>query len=76
VEKTPARPPSGTTIAVGPERVITLTHMGPPPVSADRNELLKAWNAFPNLAELSGKVSVNVRAESENGFDRNKLRTG
>ena len=44
--------------------------------SADRNELFSAWNAIANLADLAGKVSVNVRAESANGFDKTKLQNG
>ena len=44
--------------------------------SADRSELFSAWNAIANLADLAGKVSVTVRAESANGFDRTKLQNG
>ncbi len=44
--------------------------------SADRNQLFPAWNAVANLADLAGKVSVTVRAESEKGFDRSKLQNG
>ena len=44
--------------------------------SADRNQLFSAWNAIANLADLAGKVSVTVRAESANGFDRTKLQNG
>jgi hypothetical protein len=44
--------------------------------SADRNQLFAAWNAVANLADLAGKVSVSVHAESENGFDRGKLQNG
>ncbi|MGQ0593359.1 MAG: ATP-binding protein, partial [Gammaproteobacteria bacterium] len=44
--------------------------------SADRNQLFTAWNAVANLADLAGKVSVTVRAESEKGFDRSKLQNG
>lgn len=42
--------------------------------SADRNKLFAAWNAVANLADMAGKVSVTVRAESEEGLDPNKLR--
>jgi hypothetical protein len=38
--------------------------------------LYTAWNAIANLADLAGKVAVSVRAESEKGFDRNKLQNG
>ena len=29
-----------------------------------------------SLADLAGKVSVTLRAESDNGFDRSKLQNG
>ena len=44
--------------------------------SGDRDQLFNAWNAIANLADMAGKVSVSVRAESEQGFDRNKLQNG
>jgi hypothetical protein len=44
--------------------------------SADRNLLFAAWNAIANLADLAGKVSVTVRADSAQGFDRSKLQNG
>ncbi len=44
--------------------------------SADRNQLFSAWNAIANLADLAGKVTVTVRADSPEGFDRNKLQNG
>lgn len=44
--------------------------------AADRNQLFTAWNAIANLADMAGKVSVSVRAESEKGFDRSKLNNG
>ena len=44
--------------------------------SADRNQLFSAWNAIANLADLAGKVNVTVRADSAEGFDRNKLQNG
>lgn len=44
--------------------------------SADRNQLYTAWNALANLADLAGKVSVTVKAESPNGFDKTKLQNG
>jgi len=44
--------------------------------AADRNQLFNAWNAIANLADMAGKVSVSVRAESEKGFDRSKLQNG
>lgn len=44
--------------------------------SADRNQLFSAWNAIANLADLAGKVSVTIRADSAEGFDRSKLENG
>jgi hypothetical protein len=44
--------------------------------SADRNQLFSAWNAIANLADLAGKVNVTVRADSAEGFERNKLQNG
>jgi len=44
--------------------------------TADRNALFTAWNAIANLADMAGKVNVTVKAESESGFDRNKLQNG
>jgi hypothetical protein len=44
--------------------------------SADRNQLFSAWNAIANLADLAGKVTVTVRADSAEGFDESKLQNG
>jgi hypothetical protein len=44
--------------------------------TADRTGLFTAWNAIANLADLAGKVSLIVRAESEKGFDKAKLQNG
>jgi hypothetical protein len=44
--------------------------------SADRNQLFSAWNAIANLADLAGKVSVTVHADSAEGFDKGKLQNG
>jgi len=44
--------------------------------TADRNQLFKAWNAVANLADMAGKVTVTVRAESQGGFDKSKLENG
>src|SRR5271166_6440294 len=41
--------------------------------SAGRDQLFTAWNAVANLADLAGKVTVTVRADSPEGFDNNKL---
>jgi hypothetical protein len=42
--------------------------------TADRDQLYNAWHAVANLADMSGKVCVSISAESEEGFDKNKLR--
>jgi len=63
---------------------ITPPPLGPPAAektvefsfSADRNQLFTAWNAIANLADLAGKVNVTVRAESVEGFDKNRLQNG
>lgn len=44
--------------------------------SADKTQLYTAWNANANLADLAGKVNVTVRADSAEGFDKNKLQNG
>jgi hypothetical protein len=44
--------------------------------TADRDGLFAAWNALANLADMSGKVAVSVRAESDQGFDKSKLQNG
>jgi hypothetical protein len=59
-------PPAGT----GPQRTVEISF------SADRNQLFAAWNAIANLADLAGKVTVTVRAESAGGFDKGKLQNG
>ncbi|MHC4618999.1 MAG: DUF499 domain-containing protein [Planctomycetota bacterium] len=43
---------------------------------ADRNALYTAWNSAANLADLAGKISVTLRAESLEGFDKGKLENG
>jgi len=43
---------------------------------ADRHQLFRAWNAIANLADLAGKVTVTIRAESDKGFDKAKLQNG
>jgi len=44
--------------------------------TADRNQLYTAWNAIANLADLAGKVTIIVRAESAEGLDRSRLQNG
>ena len=68
-------PPSGPndvpgTSSSGAQRSVEITF------SADRSQLFLAWNAIANLADLAGKVSVTVRADSAEGFDKGKLQNG
>jgi len=42
--------------------------------TANRDQLFGAWQAVANLADMAGKVFVTIDAESEEGFDKNKLR--
>jgi hypothetical protein len=42
--------------------------------NADRDQLFNAWPAVANLADMAGTVTVSINAESEEGFDKNKLR--
>jgi len=44
--------------------------------SANRNQLFTAWNAIASLADLAGKVSVTISAESESGSDKSELNNG
>ena len=62
---TPPAPPGPA-----PERLVEIAF------SADRNQLFIAWNAVANLADMAGKVSVMLRAESQEGFDQGKLQNG
>jgi hypothetical protein len=61
---------AGALAGTGVQRTVELTFQG------DRNQLYSAWNAVANLADMAGKVSVTVRADSEKGFDKNKLQNG
>jgi hypothetical protein len=68
-------PPSGPndasgTSPAGAQRSVEINF------SADRSQLFSAWNAIANLADLAGKVSVTVRADSAEGFDTGKLQNG
>jgi len=44
--------------------------------TGNRTQLFQAWNAVANLADMAGKVTVTVRAESPTGFDKSKLQNG
>ena len=66
----PSGPPGTTPSGLAPQTAVEISF------SADRNQLFSAWNAIANLADLAGKVSVRVRAESAEGFDKGKLQNG
>lgn len=44
--------------------------------TANSDKIFTAWQAIANLAEMAGSVAVTIRASSEKGFDKNKLRNG
>ncbi len=62
--------PSAPGLAQQLQTVVELTF------AADRNQLFTAWNALANLADLAGKISITVRAESSKGLDRTRLQNG
>lgn len=66
----PSPVPPGKVPSAGTEKVVNISF------SADRNALFVAWNAAANLADMAGKVDVMLHAESEEGFDKNKLQNG
>ena len=67
---TPPPPGPGPTPLVETEKLVEFGF------TADRDQLYTAWNAIANLADMAGCVSVNIRAESEEGFDKSKLENG
>jgi hypothetical protein len=78
---TPVTPGTGTGASVISETPTPVTAAAGQKVldlkfTADRDGLFAAWNALANLADMSGKVTVNVHAESEQGFDKSKLQNG
>ncbi|MBI3818879.1 MAG: ATP-binding protein [Planctomycetes bacterium] len=68
--ESPSPQPAVGTSAATTEKHVEITF------SADRNQLFKVWEAVANLADLAGRVSVTLRAESEKGLDKSKLRNG
>jgi len=42
-------------------------------LAADRSGLFAAWPALANLADMAGKITVAVRAESASGLDKHAL---
>jgi hypothetical protein len=69
-------PPPGISSGASPSEVSGAQKSVEIIFSADRNQLFSAWNAIANLADLAGKVNVTVRADSADGFDKNKLQNG
>ena len=43
-------------------------------VKVDRPKLLKTFNALCNLVEIAGEIKIAVDAQSEEGFDRHRIR--
>lgn len=41
--------------------------------TADRDKLFDAWRALANLADLTGRITINAKAASTDSMDRNKL---
>jgi hypothetical protein len=81
----PTAEPPQPVIVPPPVAPSSVGQTGGPPVSqtqlhlsftADRNQLFRAWNAVANLADLAGKVTVTLQAESSTGFDKSKLQNG
>jgi hypothetical protein len=67
----PGPTPPGSTAPLGaPQTSVELTF------TADRDKLYGAWNAMANLAEMAGQVTVTVKAEKPDGFDKSKLNNG
>jgi hypothetical protein len=44
--------------------------------TADRDKLYSAWSAMANLAEMAGQVTVTIKADKVEGFDKSKLANG
>jgi hypothetical protein len=87
----PAPPPTGTGGEIGTGTGTGGGTPPPPPppppptptdtkveltFTSDRNQLFAAWNAVANLADMAGQVTVTVKAEKPDGFDKGKLSNG
>jgi hypothetical protein len=89
IPTTPSQPISGTTQVIYPTDPGP-TMITPPKAAtadtkqntvdlsfvADREQLYSAWNALANLADMSGRITVSIHAETEKGFDKSKLQNG
>jgi hypothetical protein len=75
----PARPGP---IPPGPTPPVDTPQPGAPQTSvllsftADRDKVYGAWNAIANLADMAGHVTVTVKADKLDGFDKGKLANG
>ncbi len=74
-EETPLTEPTSTVQQPSPKLVgvekITNVRFA---FEATRTQLFKVWNAIANLADKTGKVQVQVNAQSDEGFDPTWLR--
>ncbi|MYD91965.1 MAG: ATP-binding protein [Caldilineaceae bacterium SB0662_bin_9] len=43
---------------------------------ADQSSLYAAWNAMANLADVTGKISINAKATTPSGYDKVRLENG
>jgi hypothetical protein len=43
-------------------------------MKVNKQTLYKTFNALGNLADMAGEIKMAVDAQSEEGFDRNRLR--
>ena len=60
----------------GATDLATDTASGAGTVATNYSSVNGKLNAIANLADLAGKVNVTVRADSAEGFDKNKLQNG
>jgi hypothetical protein len=82
----PGPSPGPAPIPPGPQPVPSGPTPPPPPAAsqntvdlsfvANRDALFTAWNAMANLADMAGKLTVTIHAESPTGFDKGKLNNG
>ena len=66
-----ATPPGSTTPGAGAaQTAVDLSF------TASKDKIFNAWNAIANLADMAGQVTVTVKAEKPDGFDKSKLQNG
>lgn len=63
-------------LMTGPESQVATERSVHLSFTASRDQLYTAWNAIVNLADMAGKVEINIGAKSEAGFDKSKLQNG